>query len=208
MTICTLGGPSVAWAALPVVAELPQCPPKAKKCLAVQVWCRADRDLTHWLSDQLAAANDRLAVVGAAVQVTSVVELSGVQADVATVTQRTLLGKHGKQLPLRWFVVDRLVDDTDPSRVRKGVTWRSGTQFWVIEADSAWRWVLAHELGHVLGLGHSTEAASIMNKTPRAWPPPWKLGYTAREQPIVRKTLARLLKAGTLQVVEPPQLRP
>lgn len=190
-------------AALPDVAQLPVCDPKVRFCVAVQLWCRADGDQIGWLTDQIAAANERLRVVRAGVQVVAVAELPTDQRDVQTVGQRTALGLRGAQAPMRWFVVDRLIDDTDPKQQRKGVTWRNGKQFWVIEANSAWRWVLAHELGHVLGLPHSTEAASIMNKTPRAWPPPWRLGYTPREQPTVRKTLARLVQSGQLQLVAP-----
>jgi hypothetical protein len=214
-----LTGPSVActfdpmrrWPALTILllaiacpvaaltpADLPGCRPSTVHCLALDLWLGHDAESSGWLARQLEVANDRLAVVGTGVQVVAVHELDAAELDVATTAQRTQLGHHGSQTPLRWFVVERLADDSDRARTRKGVTWRSGSRVWIIETDSAWRWVLAHELGHVLGLPHSREPASVMNKAVRAWPPPWRIGFTAREQPVMRRTLVQLLREGRL----------
>ena len=177
--------------------DLPKCPAKARSCIAVDLWLAGETD-RGWLETQLEVANDRLAVIGAGVQVVAIHALPAESARIETVQQRTALGQHGQQAPLRWFVVSHLADAEDPAAVRKGVTWRKREAFWIIESTSGMRWVLAHELGHVLGLPHSKEGASIMNKTPRAWPPPWQIGFTAREQPILRRTLARLLHTHAL----------
>lgn len=181
---------------------LPNCPAKTKTCIAVDLWLAGSPD-AGWLQTQLDVANDRLAVIGAGVQVVAVHQLPETAARIETVAQRTALGQHGEQTPLRWFVVAHLADAADPAAVRKGVTWRNGKVFWIIESTSGMRWVLAHELGHVLGLPHSTQPASIMNKTPRLWPPPWQIGFTAREQPVLRRTLARLLRDRRVSLVLP-----
>lgn len=180
--------------------ELPKC--AAPTCLALDLWLPPQFDDTAWLETQLAVANDRLAVIHVGVQVAAIHQLPERLSQIDTVAQRDQLGQLGKQAPLRWFVVRHLADAQDPAAIRKGVTWRNGSAFWVIESQTGMRWVLAHELGHVLGLPHSTEAASIMNKAPRIWPPPWRIGFTARERPTLQRTLAKLLRAGRLQRAE------
>ncbi len=192
---------SAACALMPVA--LPKCPPKRATCIALDLWLPPQFDDVAWLETQLEVANDRLAAIGAGVQVVAIHTLGEELAQIDTVTQRNQLGKLGKQTPLRWFVVRHLADAADPNAVRKGVTWRAGEAVWVIESQTGMRWVLAHELGHVLGLAHSTEAASIMNKKPRVWPPPWQIGFTAREQPVMRRTLMRLVKQKRLALTRP-----
>jgi hypothetical protein len=51
------------------------------------------------------------------------------ELDVRTPRDRNRLGRHGAQTPLRWFVVDRLVDNEDTGKLRRGVTWRTGSDF-------------------------------------------------------------------------------
>jgi hypothetical protein len=192
-----------ATGALPeLVSALPACPADRPRCLRLELWIgRARAGDVAWIRGQLEAANERLAVIGAGVEVTAAHALADDELDVATRADRDRLGRHGAQLPLRWFVVDRLVDSSDASQLRRGVTWRRGGDFWVIEAGDAWAPVLAHELGHVLGLPHSREAASLMNKSPRAWPPPWQWGFTPREQPRMRATLNRLVSEKRLAIL-------
>lgn len=182
-------------------ADLPAC--RARVCIALDLWVAPNFDDPSWLTTQLEVANERLALIGAGVQVVALHTLPSALGRIDTVAQRHQLGQLGQQAPLRWFVVTHLADAEDPGAVRKGVTWRKGEAFWVIESQTGMRWVLAHELGHVLGLPHSTEATSIMNKTPRLWPPPWQIGFTTRERPVMKRTLSRLLRSHRLQNSHP-----
>lgn len=189
--------------------DLPKCPKAAKTCVAVSLWLPSSQadGWRGFLYDQLDEANDQLAVIGAGVQVTEMHDLPKSDAEVTTLAQRSQLGRRGQQVPLRWFVVDRLNDAGDKERERRGVTCRAGNDFWIIQSKVTDNdWVFAHELGHVLGLPHSTEARSIMNKAlqiKRAWALVVGLVFTDRERPVMRRTLARLLADDKLRTVGP-----
>jgi len=64
------------------------------------------------------------------------------------------------------FVVGTLRDVDDPTRLRRGVHWRhraNASARYVILASEAPVSVLAHEMGHYFGLGHSAVTDNLMS---------------------------------------------
>jgi hypothetical protein len=89
------------------------------------------------------------------------------------------------------------VDDVDVAgNFVFGVTWRArrSDRKYIILSAAALERTLAHELGHVFGLPHSTYAISIMNKTPRDQPPVDERTFADEEIAAMRPVLRRLLR--------------
>lgn len=168
-----------------------QCAPEVKHCFPLAVWTVAGVD-DAWVKGQLTEANARLAAIEAGVAIAEVHPLDAAHARIETRADRNALLRMGKQWPLRVFFVEHLADSETPTEDRKGVTWRGASgDFIVVVVNGRMALVLAHELGHVFGLPHSTEYRSIMNKTPRVILPAQTI-YTPRELPTMRRMIKTL----------------
>lgn len=120
-----------------------------------------------WIAAQLAQANHHFAAIDVGFQIAGIAPLPAAAAHVADRAARDALGARIAGPVIDVFVTGQLDDVDTPGVTIRGVAWRRGARKFVILSTDAWDRVLAHELGHVFGLPHSTYAISIMNKTPR-----------------------------------------
>jgi hypothetical protein len=138
----------------------------------------------EFLDDELAGANRRFAAVDVGWHVDSIDELPAAFAHVETRAQRDAvaagrLGGAGIDV----FVVDQLDDIDEPGRIY-GVTWHH----YVIVSAEALERTLAHELGHVFGLHHSSYD-SIMNPD---LPPSRERMFAPEELATLRRRISKL----------------
>lgn len=162
--------------------------------LAVHV---ADEVVTpDWLAAQVTTANRHFAPVDVGFRIARTDARS--VAHVATREDRTKLGAHVSRGVIDVFVTGRL-DDVDAKDAQiRGVAWKVGGKKIVILSAIAAEVVLAHELGHVFGLPHSTYAVSIMNKTPRTEPPWEQRTFAPEELAALPATVKRLVRSRVL----------
>jgi hypothetical protein len=142
--------------------------------------------------DFVTVANKHFAAVDVAFEVTAQDELA--VSHIVTRADRDALAKLVTDNKLHVFVIQKLENVDDPKVPVHGVTWRAdGKKYVIIAADSPDR-VLAHELGHVFGLPHSTYAISIMNKTKRDQPPIEDRRFSDEELARIRPVAKKLAK--------------
>jgi hypothetical protein len=156
-----------------------------------------------WVIRQLASANRHFAPLDVAFQVMDAVALPASAARVEDAAERTQLGRLVAGTVIDVFVTAQLDDIDKQDGIIYGVTWPTAGKKFVIVSTLAWERTLAHELGHVFGLPHSTYAISIMNKTARKEPPVEQRTFHPNEVAVMRAQLARLLSGGVIAEVAP-----
>jgi hypothetical protein len=99
--------------------------------------------------------------------------------------------------------VESLRDVDEPDRYRMGVCWRRGDgKPYVIVSATARPTVLAHELGHFFGNGHSSVPNNVMSyiRTDA------EVFFDAKQIAIVRSTALRHQADGWIARLGPPRL--
>ena len=188
-------------------AGVPPCDPERAHCLGIRLHV-AITDAgpvaaADWIARQVAAANHHFAPLDVAFQITAVEPLPASAMRIANRRERDALGTRLGRSIVDVFVTARLDDiDLDGSEIN-GVTWRRGTRKFIIVSARAWERTLAHELGHLFGLPHSTYAISLMNKTERTEPPLEQRTFADPEVVKMRAALQRLLRTRVLVRLKP-----
>lgn len=101
------------------------------------------------------------------------------------------------------FVVRSLMDVDEPGRVRRGVTWtqRKDRRRYIVLSSIAMPSVLAHELGHFFGNGHTTVIDNLMS---------YERGVgvvflSAEQKARIAERAALFATSGMLDVLGPPR---
>jgi hypothetical protein len=118
-----------------------------------------------WIAAQIDDANDLFGPASVGFRWTLRKEMSQAHAQMHSRTDRDDLALLAEKNVIDVFVVAALEDVDEPGRYRKGVAWTSkpaGKRFLILSA-AAPRTVLAHELGHFFGNGHTDVPDNLMS---------------------------------------------
>ena len=118
-----------------------------------------------WVSQQLSDANELFEKTHVRFRVTKKREIAPGFAALHTRADRDALAHLSNENVIDVFVVAALEDVDEPGRYRKGVAWtsrREAKRFLILSAIAP-PTVLAHELGHFFGNGHSDVADNLMS---------------------------------------------
>jgi hypothetical protein len=133
--------------------------------IAVAVEDGAPAASDAWISTQIDDANELYRPLGVRFRWTLRREISADHAQMHSRGDRDALAPLVEHNVIDVFVVAALEDVDEPGRYRKGVAWTSkpdGKRFLIL-SKIAPRSVLAHELGHFFGNGHSDVPDNLMS---------------------------------------------
>ena len=152
-----------------------------------------------WIDAQWAAVDRLYAGIGIRFERRWVDPLPETSARLETKEDRDALGDHFVEGAINVFFVKSLLDIDEIGRIRMGVCWRApGNKRFVAVASNAKRTVLAHELGHFLGNGHSKVVDNVMSYDRTGGP----VFFDATQKKTMRATALKLL---TDDIVKPGQ---
>jgi hypothetical protein len=133
--------------------------------IAVTVEDGAPAATDAWISTQIDDANELYAPLGIRFRWTLRREIGADHAQMHGRADRDALALFVEKNVIDVFIVAALEDVDEPGRYRKGVAWTSkpdGKRFLIV-SKIAPRTVLAHELGHFFGNGHSDIPDNLMS---------------------------------------------
>jgi hypothetical protein len=153
-----------------------------------------------WVEGQWAAVDRLYADIGIHFERRWVEPLPETSARLETKEDRDALGAHFVEGAINVFFVKALMDIDEIGRIRMGVCWRApGNKRFVAVASNAKPTVLAHELGHLLGNGHSKVVDNVMSYDRTGGP----VFFDATQKKTIRATALQLLRDGIVKAGQP-----
>jgi len=174
--------------------------------LAITVALEAEEPVVSdaWIETQLENANTIFSPHGVTFRSVERHTMPEAHARLENRRDRHALGRRQHTERIDVFLVRSLRDVDEPERMRQGVHWRPrGEEFparahFVIVSSIAGPTVLAHELGHYFGNGHSDVPGNIMSYERGDRPPFFDDTQAAR----IRFSLRRFLRRGELTAAD------
>ena len=155
-----------------------------------------------WVRSQIEDANGLFAPLGVRFRWTLEAALPEKHVELHSRADRdALAGRIEEAGSIPVFVVDVLEDVDEPGRMRMGVCWKKR---YLIVASHARATVLAHELGHFFGNGHSAVDDNLMSYSRTGG----AVFLDANQSAIIRESFARFLSSGLLKDVGPARMHP
>ena len=159
-----------------------------------------------WISAQIDDANALYGPLGIRFRWTFRREMSAEHAEMHSRGDRDALAPLVDKNVIDVFIVKALEDVDEPGRYRKGVAWTSkpdGKRFLIVSSIAP-RTVLAHELGHFFGNGHSDVPDNLMSYSRTGAP----VFFDDAQIDRIHLFSERFLASGRLHDVGPPRVLP